>query len=308
MNKHKLIRRLQKFLQWRKLDAFKLLYALHSVNPPLIRYYYVLYLFCLVPLSALRLSTRAIEVLFNRVAKTILSRTSCLVKYKLREDIWIAFSVPDLESIEIVSPLFEFTNLNLIVALIKKFGCEGTFIDCGSHVGKYSITLSKMYPSLKIVAIEPNKVNFMHLLRNIRINNVGNVIAIKRALYSCKGLMKLFVSDFLGRHSIMFKRGKVFEVVQATTLDEIVTTLRLKPVIIKIDVEGAEKHVIRGARATLTRYKPVVLVEVNDKGVFKELAEIGYKCSYLRELLTGDVTPYALCVATKHSSSTLMST
>jgi predicted RNA methylase len=100
----------------------------------------------------------------------------------------IIFMLPDYESAEIVSPIFEYTNMKALYIIIKtKFRGIGVLIDVGAHIGKYSIIFAKLFPRLKVLAIEPSKLNFFFLPRNIRLNNIVNIVPINKAAYSYEG-------------------------------------------------------------------------------------------------------------------------
>jgi hypothetical protein len=49
----------------------------------------------------------------------------------------------------------------------------------------------------------------------------------------------------------------------SVTIDDIVESLKLEPTFIKIDVEGAEHHVLKGASNTLQKYHPKILLEIH---------------------------------------------
>lgn len=66
--------------------------------------------------------------------------------------------------------------------------------------------------------------------------------------------------------------------VKVTTLD----SLSLRPFFVKIDVEGSELSVLRGAKKTLSEFKPLILIEIQNQEIFNSVAnylsEFGYKC------------------------------
>jgi FkbM family methyltransferase len=71
--------------------------------------------------------------------------------------------------------------------------------------------------------------------------------------------------------------------VQAITIDHLVAKHQLAPGFIKIDVEGAELHVLRGSRDTLSRHRPVVLCELSDLLLATLNATVEETCELLRE-------------------------
>jgi FkbM family methyltransferase len=246
--------------------------------------------------------TKHIESLMNRIK-------GFMFYYTLGERQTI-FMLPDYESAEIVSPLFEYTNMKALYYIIKtKFKGIGVLIDIGAHIGKYSIIFAKLFPQLKVLAIEPSKLNFFFLLRNIRLNNIVNIVPINKAAYSYEGKQLLILSEYSGRHRVMSRinsaRRLRVTTCEAVTIDKLVETyfpqvLRQKcrevPIIMKIDVEGAEPYVISGAALTISMCKNIVLlIEVEHQDVIKNLVSLGMKCTHLQEFLTRSNTNYVIC-------------
>jgi len=73
------------------------------------------------------------------------------------------------------------------------------------------------------------------------------------------------------------------ESIKAITLDDILKKYHTKPAFIKLDVEGAELHVIQGAKATIKNSKPIIHLEISDQWLkaFKHTPEM--LCNYLVE-------------------------
>jgi len=89
---------------------------------------------------------------------------------------------------------------------------------------------------------------------------------------------------------------KGFVEVPLKRLDGVVEELRLKHVdAIKIDVEGAEIQVLKGAVNTITRFKPFIVIEVRDSNI-NEFAQVmkslGYSC---KELIEGAIDRVFAC-------------
>ena len=164
--------------------------------------------------------------------------------------------------------------------IIEKF-CpkEGdTVIDIGAHIGHYTIISSKRVgPNGKVVAIEAHPDNFKMLVHNIELNKLTNVMALNSTVYSQQqSKIKLYVpgegSGFTTYNTINSKRDKIdekFVEVNAHTLDYL---LYLKGISeekevnwIKIDVEGAEFEVLKGARNVLSKNKDIaILIEIHN--------------------------------------------
>jgi hypothetical protein len=86
------------------------------------------------------------------------------------------------------------------------------------------------------------------------------------------------------------------EDVEARPLDYVVNELGLKRVDwVKIDVEGAELHVLRGFKDSIVKFKPKIIIEVkefNRKEVFEFFEEVNYTCHHTPEDESGE---YFIC-------------
>ncbi|MEM0500508.1 MAG: FkbM family methyltransferase, partial [Candidatus Korarchaeota archaeon] len=117
-------------------------------------------------------------------------------------------------------------------------------------------------------------------IENIKLNNLNNVVALNIAAWKEEGILKLFIGDMHGHHSVKRNFGLGYVEVRAKALDEVIDQLKVKKVnLIKIDVEGAELEVLEGLARTLEKYRPTVIVEVlGDPRKVEEFANSkGYK-------------------------------
>ncbi len=145
-------------------------------------------------------------------------------------------------------------------------------VDIGAHIGRYTITSSKQVGNTgHVVAIEADPENFQILKRNIALNNLRNVLALNYAVFSTRMRMKLYEQSASAKYnSIMLTRaGKTnnYVEVNADTLDNILEINGIKRVNwIKIDVEGAEFEVLKGAIKTLSYENVSLLIEIHNIG------------------------------------------
>jgi FkbM family methyltransferase len=151
-------------------------------------------------------------------------------------------------------------------------------VDVGAHIGRYTIISSRRVgQNGKVIAIEADPDNFEMLNRNIKLNKLTNVIPLNYAVYSKETKLKLYLpveeSGFTIYNTIMVNRtaseGKFIEV-NANTLDNLLLQQQngiSHPSInwIKIDVEGAEFEVLKGATNILSKSKDIaLLIEVHN--------------------------------------------
>jgi FkbM family methyltransferase len=153
-----------------------------------------------------------------------------------------------------------------------------TVVDIGAHIGLYTIISSKRVGfNGKVIAIEAHPENFEILNRNIQLNQLTNVIALNYAAYSEEERLKLYLpsgeSGFTKYNTIMpkfAKRDEKFVEVTANTLDKLLQSNGIKTNgisavnWIKIDVEGAEFEVLKGAHNVLSDNKDIaILIELH---------------------------------------------
>jgi FkbM family methyltransferase len=131
-------------------------------------------------------------------------------------------------------------------------------LECGGHHGASAILLSQLLgPEGHIVSFEPNSSNLNVLCRNLVLNHVANVTVEHAAVGSEAGSTKIFKksnasvlpSRFLSSGMMNLMYG--VEDVPVVTLDSYVHDHGLKPTFLKIDVEGYEGEVLKGAKKIL---------------------------------------------------------
>jgi FkbM family methyltransferase len=150
-------------------------------------------------------------------------------------------------------------------------------IDIGAHIGLYTIIASKRVGMQgKVIAIEADPKNFEVLKRNIYINNLRNVIALNYAANSEEKKMKLYLPSQAKLsntiyNTLMSDRAhgvEQFVEVNANKLDFLLQSTGIKHEEvnwIKIDVEGAEYEVLRGAKDILSKSRDIsLLIEVHN--------------------------------------------
>lgn len=171
---------------------------------------------------------------------------------------------------------------------INSFEKEDTLFDVGANVGIYSLYASKK--KIKIIAFEPALHNFKKLKKNIRINKANNCFAYSIAL-SNKNYKKNFYfdSNLSGTSEKVsedsFLKKKFFQKIQFSRLDTLILQKRFKkPNHIKIDVDGNELNIIKGAKKILKeKYLKSILIEITfdkkitESPIIKILNKNGFK-------------------------------
>lgn len=138
-------------------------------------------------------------------------------------------------------------------------------IDVGANVGFYSCLAATR--GVPVVAIEPHPANQQLLCRNLQLNALEHTVEVfPMGLSDRPGLLPLFGDD-TGASFVQNWSGNVStrpHVVPVNTLDAIIGgRFEGKRLLIKIDVEGFESMVLKGARMTLERIpRPIWLLEI----------------------------------------------
>ncbi len=147
-----------------------------------------------------------------------------------------------------------------IVDLIKKHTVPGTLaLDIGAHIGTQTLALAKAVgDSGHVLAFEPQPKIFRELFLNMHLNGMKNVSFFWAGVGSHEGKVEL--SPFTnGNEGGTGLYGGTGTFVQLMTID----SLRLENVsLVKIDVEGKENEVLAGAKETILRCRPVILIEI----------------------------------------------
>ncbi len=154
-------------------------------------------------------------------------------------------------------------------------------IDVGAHIGAYTmLAAEKVGEEGKVIAIEPEPKNYQLLIKNIKLNNFKNVIPVKIALADHEGFKKLYLHPFISAdHSLALRKNEGFKEnlyikIPVKTLDNLVAELNLNKVdIIKIDAEGSELPILRGAERTLNA-NPKVKIFVASYHYPEEMKEV----------------------------------
>jgi FkbM family methyltransferase len=148
-------------------------------------------------------------------------------------------------------------------------------IDIGAHIGRYTIIASKRVGmNGKVVAIEASPSNFEMLNRNIQLNQLTNIISLNHVVYSKEAKIKLYLPGQESGHTIYNTiisdraTNEKFVETNANTLDYLLQSNGIKQEQInwiKIDVEGAEFEVLKGATNVLSNSKDIaLLIEIHN--------------------------------------------
>jgi len=182
------------------------------------------------------------------------------------------------------------------IAWLRRIPHGSVFLDIGANVGMYSLAAA-LARGCRVYAFEPESQNYALLNANIALNNAqGRVVAFCAALTDKPGFDRLYLSRFdhhgggschsygaevgfdLTPRQAPFSQGCI-----GATLDELVSSGALPiPNYIKIDVDGFEHKVIKGALQTLNDHRVhELLIEINPalpehQSLLQQLRTLGF--------------------------------
>lgn len=172
------------------------------------------------------------------------------------------------------------------IDLLSKFVKEGdTVIDAGANIGTHTVPFSRMVgKSGKVFAFEAQPRIEKILAANISLNQCGNVFWDNKAVGECE--LTINAADLpdddkpfnFGAARLQPEEGRETVQVSAIPIDSFAQDLNVS--LIKIDVEGMEAEVVRGAAETIKKNRPVLYIDHGEHGddaaLAKALEDIGY--------------------------------
>jgi FkbM family methyltransferase len=176
---------------------------------------------------------------------------------------------------------YEAGTLKFIELILKN--SESTFIDIGANIGLMSLHAAHALKGKgKVVAFEPVQFFYDKLNANFQINNFNNVQTIKKGVGSVPTFIPIYLDG--GCPSVIpthrDEKGAT-EMIEIEPLDTIVKNENITNIdFIKIDVEGFEFDVLKGAQHTIANYKPVLCIEY-----IKKISDEHFNAKILTEFL-----------------------
>ena len=179
----------------------------------------------------------------------------------------------DVIGYEIAIRRFEWRELKLMIDACRRLK-PAIFLDVGANIGLYSCALSRHKLVRGVIAFEPDRENFARLQANIALNALTDVIDARHAAVGdASGVVRLVPSDAANRGMSRIEpdAGDGYEVA-SVALDAVVP-LRDATIALKVDVEGYEAQVLRGAEQLLSRNGGFAQIEAREDAAAAVVAE-----------------------------------
>lgn len=161
--------------------------------------------------------------------------------------------------------LFEFSNAFVFYDIIKP---GSIIIDIGANIGFYSLLAAKkMQNTGKVYSLEPSKVVLKDLRKNIEVNKYSNIEVFNFAVSDFNGMTDFYrCEDDAYNSLIATPMEKVVSIdrVNVVTLDDFVKMNNIEKIdVIKIDAEGLDYSILKGAKRALKDFRPIIFAEMN---------------------------------------------
>ena len=136
-------------------------------------------------------------------------------------------------------------------------------LDVGANIGLFTIRYARTFPKARVYAFEPNPGVYKRLLRNLEANGLTNVVAINAAAGDIVGIRPFFVERVTVKGSMIQNGDRGAEPAFYTEVINLDAFCRAHSIgsigLFKIDVEGAEMEVLRGAQDALQVTKAAMI-------------------------------------------------
>ena len=147
--------------------------------------------------------------------------------------------------------------------------CPQCVVDVGANIGAFSLYQAMAKNAKRVIAFEPSPLVFPRLVKNVEMNGRRNVRVVNAAVGSKPGVLS-FSEGRMSINSRISESGPLK--VSCVTLDEELFDIPSID-ILKVDTEGYEMHVLRGASETLQKTRRIAL-ELHYSGEREEIESI----------------------------------
>ncbi len=191
--------------------------------------------------------------------------------------------------------------------ILQAMPADGVFIDIGANIGLFSLFVARLFPRARVFAFEPHPRLHRCIQKTAHDAKLSHLEAHQACVSRADGQIQLLInSNDSGGHTTDASQIRDSEkqselTVKAAALDRFVKDKNLGRIdVIKIDVQGAEWDVLLGAQESLRRFKPKILVEMDNhrvvnadsqvQSIQKLFSDIGYQVRRVSETQTQSIS------------------
>jgi FkbM family methyltransferase len=163
-----------------------------------------------------------------------------------------------------------FYEAELLEDILRRTQPGQLALDVGAHVGNHTVFLAAV-ADLDVIAVEPSSAALDLLKKNVEANGVSGRVTVVEAAAGAEESAATLIpgsDDNTGMTRVVLGGDDV----PVTTVDRIVGRRRVS--VMKVDVEGWEKEVLRGAQTVLRRDQPILYLEVSDARHERDLRQL----------------------------------
>jgi FkbM family methyltransferase len=167
-------------------------------------------------------------------------------------------------------------DVHMLKCIYRHIRRDSIFLDIGANIGSMSIPIANMFKDegVTVIACDPCDTIYKRLVSNIEINKLTNIKPVETVITNYTGITDFYSQQGdawnMGLSSINNNNDIVDGELVASpciTVDKMISDLELNQSVsvIKVDVQGAELEVLKGAERTLTSSSPVLIFEHEDE-------------------------------------------
>jgi FkbM family methyltransferase len=189
---------------------------------------------------------------------------------------------------------YERTEFNMWRRLVPS---AASIADIGASIGWYSAHWAALDSEARVIAFEPVPSTFRGLQRTVSRNRLSNITAEPLGVSEKDGKLEIFVDPSIAgaasAHPSVYAATSNPVCVQVIQLDNYASQHNLHFDALKIDVEGGELAVLKGATQVITRDRPILLVEMlrrharafgyHPNDIIAFMKPLGYRCYFVNE-------------------------
>lgn len=188
----------------------------------------------------------------------------------------VSFHLPGRDEDHIQKVIAEsqnFYEIDLLSDVFSRIGRHSVVVDVGANIGNHVVFFSKVCGA-KVIAFEPYRATRDQLIANVALNGVEDLVEVHDAALgavSSSGVLDVVSLRNLGQTMIRRQPDGAGDV-RIVKLDDVIAGRHID--LIKVDTEGMELEVLRGAEETILRCKPLIYAEAQSPDTLARLEHL----------------------------------